>query len=177
MSIDPYTGMLDANKAHIYFGATRYRGSGLSYTSSTTKNFTIQQILSGDADFNTDIHPHVVSLNFVGISNSHYTLFSKGSVPNGLLFISDVSMPDIEGCRYVQNDLVDPYTPSGESEMTMIGWRMMIANFYSYPEGDIENYDTVPTFQQGQSISFNLTMKKPNGETVFNNTPITLNFV
>ena len=173
ISKNPYLAFTENVNSELYFVGTRYYGTGGALQSSQTQRLTLTKVQTQTSTWNMNAEPHVFSMFFVTLGDSD-DLFVKGKMPEDLVTISQIQLPDIDGARYIIRRTIDGYFPGG-SGFLMTGWQGCFITFFSYPSGT-ENYDQAPRFTEGQQITFNLTMKKPNGEVILDNKAITLNF-
>ncbi len=161
-----------------YFPATRNYGTGSSYSNANSNEISLSE-LQGDAigTYNLNLEPHILRLVCICKPTDKDYLFVNGSVPDGLITVSDMVLP--EGARYAVEGTIQGNLVFRESTGSSLeGWRLSLVALFSYPEeySDPEDWDQVPRFTRGQQVRFNLTMKKPNGEVILDNKAITLNF-
>lgn len=175
ISEDPSQFILMGNPS-FHFTGSKFYGDGSSSSTTTSSDITLDQLISGQTTFTLNIIPHVLSLYIQNLGESNY-LYAKGSFQEGQINLSNVVLPvEVMEARYTQSGTIftiatNPNQPNPKCN----GWRGSIITIYSY-NGEPESFDDIPTFQEGQQITFNLTMKRPNGEVILDNKAITLNF-
>lgn len=177
-SEDPFEVILGSlAETTTYFPATRNYGTGSSYANTNSNEISLSK-LQGDASgtYNLSLEPHILRLICICKPTDKDYLLVRGSVPDGLITVSDMVLP--EGARYAVEGTIQGNLIFREDIGSLLeGWRLSLVALFSYPEGSsTENWDQVPRFTKGQQVRFNLTMKKPNGEVILDNKAITLNF-
>lgn len=163
--------------SEFHFTSSKFYGTGSSSTTVSSNQIYLEELIQGQTTFNLTLNPHVLSL-YSTISGESNDLYTYGNISQNLITYSDIVLPDIEGAWYKVWNYVEPLIESKENlDFMYTGYRGVFITFYSYPEGDIEDFGEVPTFTEGQQITFKLTMKKPSGEVILDNKQITLNFI
>lgn len=176
ISEDPLKVILGSSEVNTWFSATRYYGTGSSYSSANSDDISFSE-LKGDviATYRLNLEPHVLSFAFICSPTDKDYLFVNSKVPEGMITVSNMILP--EGARYVVRDSIQGELVFRESTgSTLIGWRLFVVTLYSYPEEHSEDWDQVQRFTEGQRVRFNLTMKNLNGEVILDNKQITLIF-
>lgn len=175
ISEDPSQFILMGNPS-FHFTGSRYYGNGQGSTNVTGSTITLDQLISGQTTFTLNLTPHVLSLYVENLGESNY-LYANGTFQDGQINLSDVVLPvEVTEARYTSLGTIWAMATSlNQPNPKCDGWSGSIITIYSY-NGEPESFDDIPTFQEGQQITFNLTMKRPNGEVILDNKAITLNF-
>lgn len=175
ISEDPLKVILGSSEVNTYFSATRYFGTGSSYSNASSNDISFSE-LKGDviATYSLNLEPHVLSFVFICSPTDKDYLFVNSKVPEGMITVSNMVLP--EGARYVVRDSIQGNLVFEITGSALVGWRLSVLSLYSYPEEHSEDWDQVQRFTEGQRVRFNLTMKNPNGEVILDNKQITLIF-